>query len=376
MHRSLCLLACLFILLASALAQDILTIQNGDRMSGQILRCEGDNVIFTSAVAGEVKIPTNQITTFESSRTLYFRMNKGNVLAAQPAGVSQGKQVLNTALAGQVLVDRAEIVMVGTDEMSVNPDLMNSQEELKKTQEALDNATKVNKLWSGYLQLNFSGSTGNKESIAFAAIAHAERKAASDKFEAHLEMRYGEVEDEVSDKQVLGYLRETVDITERLYVYGRIEGTWDEVKDIDLSVTFELGGGVHALKEGDWHLFESDRVTLDIDLGATYTVTDYGVNHDTHSAGMVLRVTYHHYFPNNWHLFLGMQYIQDFQAPQNEPDASSLDGRRFKFEALLEVPIVEYLSFTTSARYEFNNAPGVGVKKGDFYWLLGLKVNI
>ncbi len=365
-----------FVCFAFISAQDVLILQNGDRLSGQILRCEENNVIFTSAMAGEIKIPMDKIASFESSRPLYFRMDKGNVFAGQPMGMNQGKQALNTEAAGQLLIDRSQIKMVGADEMSVNPDLLKSQAELKQAQEALDNATKVNKVWSGYLQLNFSGSTGNKDAMTFASIGHVERKSVVDKFETHVEMRYGEVEDELSDKEISGYLRETVDITERLYIYGRIEGKWDEIKDIDFSATVELGGGVHALKEGDWVLFEGDRVTLDFDLGATYTTTDYEHSDDTHSSGAVIRLTYHHYFPNKWHLFVSAQCIQDFQRPQNDDHANSYDGRRSKIEALLEIPIVDYLSFTTSIRYEHNKRPGEDIKHNDFYWLVGLKVSL
>lgn len=355
---------------------DVVILQNGDRLTGEILRCEDGNLIFASTMSGEVKIPWNNINGFESNRTLYFRMDKGNVISGQPAGLNQGRQVINNTMTGQMLIDRTQIVMIGDDEESVNQDLVKTKAELEKTKQALDDATKINKVWSGYLQLNFSGSTGNKDSVAFASIGHLERKAYSDKFEAHIEMRYGEIEDEISDQAIFGYLRETVDITSRLYVYGRIEGKWDEIKDIDFAVTVELGGGVHALKEGDWMLFEGDKVTLDFDLGATYTATDYEDGEDTHSSGAVIRMTYHHYFPNKWHLYIGAECVQDFQRPQNREHAGRYDGRRSKVEALLEIPITDYLSFTTNVRYEHNKTPAPGIKHNDFYWLMGIKVNL
>jgi len=372
----LCWMVMMFSCLIAEDIQDTLILQNGDKITGEIKIAEGDVLIFNSLIAGEIKVPLDKIVGIESNRTLYIRLENGNVLAARPGGIVDGKQVLHSTLAGQITVPRSQMLLVGPTEDSVNPGYLKTQKELKETQEALANATEINKVWSGYLQLNFSGTSGNTDSMTFASIAHVERKAHSDKFEGHLDMRYGESNDEISAQEISGYLRETVDITGRLYVYGRLEGKWDEVKDIDFSAMAELGFGLHLIREKEFEIFEGDLITLDFDLGVTYTATDFEHGEDTHSSGGVARIMYNHIFPNKWRLAITGEYVQDFQEPQNKRNADQFDGYRCKVEVLLEIPITEVLSFTGTIKDEYVNAPAPDRERNDFYWLLGLKVNL
>ncbi len=370
-----------FLLMISVIAQetpasnDIVILKNGDRLSGQISNWDNGNVILVGSMIGEVKVPWENIQGIESNRTLYFR-TESDVMAARPAGVQNGQQVLNSGLVGQFSVPREKILMVGPTNDSVSPEYIKTQNDLKKAQEDLANATQINKVWSGFLNLNFSGTSGNKDSATFNAIAHVERTAPSDKFIAHLEARYGETDDVLSAKEVSGYLRENVDITARLYIYGRLEGKWDEVKEINFGFMAELGGGIHILKETDVHLFTDDKITLDFDLGASYSATDFKEGEDTHSAGLVARIQYKHIFPNKWVFSLTGTYIQDFQEPQNKRNAGNLDGYRCILEAMLEMPVTDVLSFTASIKDEYNNAPAPGLERNDFYWMLGLKLTL
>ncbi len=351
-------------------------LKNGDRITGTLKNFEDKHLIVDNPGLGEAKILWETVAGVQSANVFYFRLEQGNIIAARPEGLVNGKQILVSSLSGRFEVSREQIQMMGLTEDSVNPEYLKAQKELKETQDKLEKATKINYLWSGYLQASFSGTSGNKDSTTFVGIAHAERKTEADKFTAHLESRYGKTDGEVSAEDVSGYLRENVEVSPRFYVYGRIEGIWDKVKDINISMITELGFGIHILKEGQFQVFKDDKITLDFDLGVAYTATDYDTGDDTHSAGMVVRLIYDHVFANKWHINIAGQYIQDFEEPQNKENASQLDGYRLKLEFLLEIPLSEVLAFTCSLKDEYVNAPAPGNERNDFYWLLGLKINL
>ena len=351
-------------------------LKNGDRITGTLKNFEENHLIIENPGLGEAKILWDTVSGIQSSDLFYFRLDKGNIISAKPEGVVEGRQILVSPITGRFEIPREQILMIGLNEDSVSPEFIKTQKDLKETQEKLEKATKIHYLWSGYLQMNFSGTSGNTDSTTFVGMAHAERKTEADKFTVHLESSYGKTEGDISTEEITGYLRENVEITSRLYIYGRIEGRWDQVKDIDIGMIAELGFGIHILKEGEFQFFAEDKILLDFDLGLAYTAIDYDKGEDTHSLGMIARILYDHVFANKWHINMVAQYIQDFEKPQNKENASRLDGYRLKWEFLLEIPFSEVLSFTCSLKDEYVNAPAPGNKRNDFYWLFGLKVNL
>ena len=361
---------------ATTTPPEVFLVKGGDRVSGVIQKFEDGNVYLTSKFIGEIKLPWENVLGVESSRLLYFRLENGNIVAARALGLVNGKQILDSPIAGRIELNRDQVLIVGLSEEGVNPDYLAMQKEMKDTKEALRKATEIGELWSGYLNISFSGSSGNNDAVTFAGIAHAERAAESDKFVAHLDARYGRSDTDITAQEISGYLRENVNVTSMIYVYRRLEGKWDETKDIDFSFLVELGGGLHLLKEGDFEMFKGDKITLDWDLGATYMATDYEKGTDIHSTGATTRLTYNQVFSNKWHLYLMGAYIQGFKEPQNKQGSGSLANYKLQTEALLEIPLSEVLSFTASIKDEYINAPAPGRQRNDFYWLLGLKINL
>jgi len=366
-----------FIALICASANEVFLLKDGDRISGTFQNFEEDHVIVETKYLGEVKIPWENIVSIQSSRNLYYRLENGNIVAAsQTTGSGDGQFGIQSPIAGNFVVNRNQVLMVGLTEESVNPDFIQVQKELKEKEEALANATEIGRVWSGYIQANFSGSTGNTDEAILNGIGHVERAGKHDKFTAQLEGRYGKTDGEISHQEISGFIRENVNITERLYIYGRLEAKYDKVKEINIQFVGELGLGVHIICENDFHMFEGDKITLDWDLGVTYTATDYRHADDSNSVGMVTRLLYNHIFPNGWKLYAAGAYIQDFEEPEHVKNAEWYDGYRLKAEVMLEIPITDILSFTASIKDEYNSEPAPGIERNDFYWLLGLKLSL
>ena len=59
---------------------DQVTLKNGDRLSGTILKSDGENLILKSEFAGEVKIQWAAIDQLSSDRPLYVLLKDGQII--------------------------------------------------------------------------------------------------------------------------------------------------------------------------------------------------------------------------------------------------------------------------------------------------------
>src|SRR5271167_733273 len=64
-------------LLSQALLADQVTLKNGDRLSGNILKYDGKNLILKSDLAGEVTIPWENVTGVTSTQPLNITLKDG-----------------------------------------------------------------------------------------------------------------------------------------------------------------------------------------------------------------------------------------------------------------------------------------------------------
>ena len=64
-------------LLSQALLADQVTLKNGDRLSGNIIKYDGKNLVLKSVLAGEVTIPWDNVTGVTSTQTLHVTLKDG-----------------------------------------------------------------------------------------------------------------------------------------------------------------------------------------------------------------------------------------------------------------------------------------------------------
>lgn len=337
---------------------DAVILANGDRLTGTIEKWQDNNLVFKGDNTGAVKIPWNQVKGLESKRTLYFRMSEGVIQEARAGGSENGQLLLLLADGKRLVVPAESVQMVGTSPEAFAP----AKEEAKEP-----------KLWSGFIDLSFSGNEGNKNDRTLVGIGHLERKTETDLFTAHIDIQHSTARRERVKQQVQGYLREAMDITPRFYGFAQASGEWDEITHIKLRLRLEAGLGVHLLKEGDFELFKGDKVTFKWEVGGHFTSTDYRDAEDIQTGGFVTRVIYCHIFPNEWKLELLGEYYQSLKRPADERD--TLDDYTLKGRASLVIPVNGFISFSAAIWDEYNNYVLGDLKRNDFYWTLGLRVN-
>ncbi len=100
-------------------AADQVSFQNGDRLSGTILKSDTKELIIKSDIAGEVKVPWAAVANLSTSSTAYLGLKGGEVVAGEIA-LAGDRVVVRTAQTGTVTSSRQNIEYIHSkDEQAV-----------------------------------------------------------------------------------------------------------------------------------------------------------------------------------------------------------------------------------------------------------------
>jgi putative salt-induced outer membrane protein YdiY len=211
------------LLLAGTATADIVTLTNGDRLTGEIVSLEDGKLVLRTTYASEVTIDRDQVADIASGEDLAARIAAGMAAPAETAGAPLGAK---SAV----------------------------EKEIEDTP------------WKGKLAIGGLWTEGNTERLGLNVSATVVRETADDKFTAKASYDYAEEDgDKVTDRQAVS-LRQDVKF-DPWYVFGILEGMHDEFQDLDIRATLTLGAGRV--------LADSEDFKASLDLGATLVFTDY-----------------------------------------------------------------------------------------------------
>src|SRR5580658_2859347 len=108
-------IALLFLILNCTLLADQVTMKNGYRLSGSIVKYDGKNLILKSELAGQVTIPWDAVTAITSSAPLNIGLKDGQMLVGTVT-TADGKFMVATSATGSVPAPREAIVVIRSKE--------------------------------------------------------------------------------------------------------------------------------------------------------------------------------------------------------------------------------------------------------------------
>ncbi|MFN9460583.1 MAG: hypothetical protein ACK6D7_24880, partial [Acidobacteriota bacterium] len=103
------------LLTATALFGDAITMKNGDRLTGTVIRVEGDSLTLKSELAGEVKIPFAAITSINSGAPLSLVLTDGQTIVGSRKA-DNDRYTVTTAAAGTVETTKEKIATIRSEQ--------------------------------------------------------------------------------------------------------------------------------------------------------------------------------------------------------------------------------------------------------------------
>jgi putative salt-induced outer membrane protein YdiY len=338
------LLACLLISY-HALADQV-SLKNGDRLTGTIIKSDGKTLLFHTDFAGDLNLKWDAIQSIQSSEPLHVEMQEGKT-AVGPVTTSDDKLQIATS-SGPVDTSPSSVKTLRNNaeqasyEKSLHPGLLQA--------------------WKAGLNAGFSLTGGNSQTTNLALGFLGTRQTLNDKLGLYANSVYatnnaaGAVPSTIANTAA-GGLRYDHDLTPKVFGFGAADFYADALQGLNLRSVFGGGAGYHAIKK--------DTTTLDFLGGLNYTHESY----TTLSRNLIA-------------LTLGEELIHKLgkSTTVNQrlifyPDINSAGDFRGTFDFATVTKMNKWLGWQNSFSDVYVTNPPAGKKQNDLIFTTGLNVS-
>ncbi|MBP7867480.1 MAG: DUF481 domain-containing protein [Acidobacteria bacterium] len=236
MKAFLCAIACFLAPFAGFLSADQVTLVNGDRVTGAVVKGDEKSLILDTKAMGTVTVARGEITAIRSDQPLHLGLSDGQTLVGT-LSTTDGKVSVETRTSGTVIVDLGAI---GTIRSAGEQAAHEAEIERYRDPGLLD-------LWAGSVDLGLSLTSGNSSNLNFALGGSAVRQTKRDKISLYVASVYSRSEvagitTTTTANAVRGGGRYELFLNDRLNVFGFGDLEHDVFQQLDLRVV--LGGGL------------------------------------------------------------------------------------------------------------------------------------
>ena len=242
---SICFLA------AHAGLADQVTLKNGDRLSGAIVKNDGTNLTMKSELAGEVTIAWAAITAVSTAGPLHVGLKDGKTVVGVISTQQGGRNLeIATQDAGVVTADRDYIAFMRTNEEQAAYERFHHP--------------RLTDLWTGFLDVGYATSQGNSKTSNFTLSGNASRTTSTDKIAMNYTSLYSS--SNASGKNITtanakrGGIAYNRNLNPKWFAFVSADLESDEFQSLDLRFSPAAGIGGHLVK--------SETTILDLQAGA------------------------------------------------------------------------------------------------------------
>jgi putative salt-induced outer membrane protein len=345
---------CVFaILFLSGLAwADQVTLANGDRITGSILRSDTKNLVLKTDSAGELAIKWDTIAGISAPGPLHIGLTDGQTIVGSVETVN-GRFNVTTKTAGEAATSKEAIQFI------------RNNEEEAKAQAEIDHFRnpRLVDLWVGNLDLGFAASRGNANTETLTLSTNAARATTRDKIAVYYTSIFsssdfsgGATQTTANSKR--GGVAYSLNLNKRAFVFGSVDLESDQFQDLDLRFSPAGGGGYHAIA--------TMPTQLDLRVGAAADREFFSTGLNRTSAELLLGDNFAHKFSATTHIEQKLDFFSNL---------SNSGAYRMNFDISGVTAIRKWFSWqlTISDRYLSN--PVVGRKKNDAIFSTGLRLN-
>ncbi len=202
-------------------------------------------------------------------------------------------------------------------------------------------------LWETSAALGLTLTRGNSETLLATANILSERKWARNEIRLGADATYGEDHDVKNSESVHGFGQYNRLLTDRFYVYGRLDALHDAIADVDYRLTFSPGVGYYFIKNA------STRLSAEIGPGYIYEKQG-GRTHDYFTLRIAERLE--HKLNDRVKLWESVEFLPQVDRWQNYI---------INAEAGIDTSITKKLSLRVFALDTYHSEPAPDRKKND-----------
>lgn len=352
-------LTTLFVL-SSALFADQVTLKNGDRISGTVVKSDGKTLTLHTDAGGDLTLKMDAIQEIKTDKDLHIMEKGGQAVAGPVTTMTDGKLVV-AAKNGPVEVPVANVTLIRND-----------AEEAAYLHSLHPNLTEN---WEGGASVGFSVARGNSETENLALAFNADRTTLHDKI-----VLYATSINTTNNLAPPGFttvanlatggLRYERNLTPKLFAFGAADYMANALQFLDLRQVYSGGFGYHAIK--------SDPTTLDVFGGVNYTHETYSNGNPIPNTNPVVFESYgvtHRYVALTLGEALDQKLGKTTELTENftfYPNLQDTGQYRFVFNLGTVTKINKRFGWTNQFADIYVSNPPTGAKNNDVLFTTGL----
>jgi putative salt-induced outer membrane protein YdiY len=325
---------------------DQLSLKNGDRLSGNILKSDGKTLVLHTDYAGDVTLKWDSVEAIQSGQPLHIELQDGKTAVGAVTTSNDKLEIATTT--GNVETPKSGVKNIRNDaeastyEKTLHPGLLQN--------------------WKTGLNVGFALTGGNSQtenlSVAFTGI----RQTLNDKLGLYATSVYaannapGAVPATTANTAG-GGLRYDHDLTPRVFGFVAADFFSDALQTLNLRSVFGGGAGFHAIK--------SDRTTLDLLGGVNYTHESY-TTLSRSSVALTIGEELMHKLTKSTVLNERLYFF---------PNLTSAGDYRGTFDFATVTKMSKWLGWQNSFSDVYVTNPPVGKKQNDLIFTTGLNVS-
>lgn len=349
-----------------ALLADQVTLKNGDRMTGTILKSDTKTLVLKTEAAGEVSFQWSAIDAIASTQTLHVGLSGGQMVVG-PVATRDGQILVTTQSAGVVTAAKDAVEVIRSDA---------EQSAYDAAMERLQHPH-LGDFWSGTLDTGLSLTRGNSATLAFDLAGRAVRQTDRDKITAYTTAVYGKTDttlpSQVTAHQITGGVRADINFRPMWFAFAATDFNSNALQHLDLQNVVYGGIGRHLIK--------TKNAQFDVSAGAGYNQEFFGAYTLPNPAPPPATLAFAAVTQRNAEANVGEEFDtklggrSTFSETFNYfPNLSGRSGYRYTFNTVLSTSISKWLGWQFSLSDNFLSNPPNAIKKNDLLLSTGLRV--
>ena len=344
---------------SSFLFADQVTLKNGDRLTGTVVKSDGKTLVLHTDAADDVTLKMDAIQDIKTDAELHVTLKDGKT-AVGPVTSTDGKIAVATRSQGTVEAPTSDVTLIRNDaeqaayDKSLHPGLMHG--------------------WQGGTNVGFSVARGNSQTENLALALNAVHPTEHDKitiYESSIYTRNDLASPGIVANLTTAGIRYDHDLRPKLFVFGAGDFMSNALQYLDLRQVYTGGLGFHAIK--------NDNTTLDFLGGVNYT-------HETYSNGAAIPGTGAFVSYGLTNRFVALTLGEELNKKLGEstvltqsvdfyPDIQNTSDYRFTFTLGTVTKISKWFGWQNQFGDIYISNPPVGAKKNDMLLTTGLNIS-
>lgn len=338
----LCLLGCAW--------ADQITLANGDRVTGTILRSDTKTLVLKTDTAGDLTFKWESIAGISAPGLLYVGLNDNQTIVGAIETVD-GRFNITTRTAGVVSTSKEAVQFIrnGDEEAKVQAEI-----------DHLRNPRLID-LWTGFVDLGFAANRGNANTQTLTMSANAARTTTRDKIAVYYTSIFsssdfsGTTQTTANSKR--GGIAYNLNVDSKAFVFGSVDLESDQFQSLDLRFVPAGGAGYHAIA--------TMPTQLDLRLGVSGNREFFSTGLNRLSAEMLLGEAFTRKFTSTTSVEQTFVYFANL---------SDTGVYRMNFDTSAVTAVRKWVSWQLTISDRFLSNPVPGRKKNDILFSTGLRV--